>query len=71
MVVFDLRLFQKELAEIDTTLMDALGTVGIVAPPANAMPVQPIADTITQPMGNEMGLPQQMQQTDLGIHTNQ
>ena len=71
MVVFDLRLFQKELAEIDTTLMDALGTVGITAPPANAMPVQPIADTITQPMGNEMGLPQQIQQTDLGIHTNQ
>ena len=51
--------------------MDALGTVGITAPPANAMPVQPIADTITQPMGNEMGLPQQIQQTDLGIHTNQ
>jgi hypothetical protein len=71
MVVFDLRLFQKELAEIDTTLMDALGTVGIVAPPANAMPMQAVPEGNMQPMGAEMGLPQQMQQPDLGIHTNQ
>ena len=66
-----MRLFQKELAEIDTTLMDALGTVGIVAPPANAMPMQVVPEGNMPHMGGEMGLPQQIQQPDLGIHTNQ
>lgn len=64
MVVFDLRLFQKELKQMPPTLADALGNIGIMqAAAASAMPVQPVA----QPVAAEPALPQQPQEQQLGI----
>ena len=54
MIVFDLRLFQKEIEEMGPTLADALGNIGIVQPTphisaaANAMSVQQVPQVAEQ-----------------------
>ena len=65
MVVFDLRLFQKEIADMGPTLADALGNIGIVAP-SPAMTTTPISEQGVPQVGQV--LPGQVNE-NLGVQT--
>ena len=71
MVVFDLRLFQKEIADMGPTLADALGNMGIITPPSQ--PIVPQVAPTTIPMAEQpvpqvgQGLPESINEQQLGI----
>ena len=64
MIVFDLRLFQQEMANMGPTLSDAIGNLGIVQSPAPSVG-QNLPQEVTNDVINQGALPQ----TEQGLFT--
>jgi len=64
MIVFDLRLFQQEMANMSPTLSDAIGNLGIMQHPAPSAS-QNLPQEVTNGVMNQGALPQ----TEQGLFT--
>ena len=64
MIVFDLRLFQQEMANMTPTLSDAIGNLGIMQSPAPSV-AQGLPQEVTNDVMNQGALPQ----TEQGLFT--
>ena len=60
MIIFDLRLFQKEMATMSPTLSDAITQLGIIQRPlpSAGQSMNPLPQEVTNHVINQEGLPQ-------------